>query len=168
MGVSTCGVDRKYYTYFVTNSRRLPSGLQSRPHSGVSRCSVLRTSKQKLGAAATLAWNRSGGSIKIFLDARGDSSTSLSPWASTRRSAAYKKKQEKKKKREKAEAPAGVDGEEMALDDDRIREKHVQSIRLSCSSRVFRDGAIRRIRESNFRRCLSPPFDFSGGYLRQD
>lgn len=97
MGVSTCGVRRKYYTYFVTNSRGLPSGLQSRPHSGVSRCSALRTSKQKLGAAATLAWDRSGGSIKIFLDARGDSSTSLSPWASTR-SAAYKKKQEKKKK----------------------------------------------------------------------
>jgi len=159
MGVSTCGVRRKYYTYFVTNSRGLPSGLQSRPHSGVSRCSALRTSKQKLGAAATLAWDRSGGSIKIFLDARGDSSTSLSPWASTR-SAAYKKKNKKRKKREKAEAPAGVDGEEMALDDDRIREKHVQSIRLSCSSRVFRDGAIRRIRESNFRRCLLPPLWF--------
>lgn len=27
--------------------------------------------KQKLGVAATLAWNRSGGSIKIFLDTGG-------------------------------------------------------------------------------------------------
>jgi len=36
----------------------------------MNRCSALGPSKQKLGATETLAWDRSGGSIKIFLDMR--------------------------------------------------------------------------------------------------
>lgn len=148
-----------------TNSRELPSGLQSQSHSGVSRCSASRSSKQKLGAAATLAWDRSGGSIKIFLDTGGFSLAFLSSlsffsfFSLTRRSATYIKKK-------KSKSPHWCERRGNGLDDDRIRGEHVQSIRLSCSSR--RDGAIRRIRETNFRRCLSPPLIFLAKYLHTE
>lgn len=146
---------RKYYTYFVSNSRRLPSGLQSWPHSGVSRCSA---SKQKLGAAATLAWDRSGGSIKIFLDAGGGLfNFSLLFSFDEEKRRVYKKKRERERKR-KSRSLCWGGRRGNGLDDNRISGRHVQSIRLSCNS--CWDCAIRRIRESNFRRRLSPPLIF--------
>lgn len=66
---------------------------------GVSQCNVSRPSKQKLGAVALLAWDRSGGSIKIFLDAGGTLRLLFFSWSSTR-SAVYKKKKKDKKKKQ--------------------------------------------------------------------
>lgn len=102
-----------------------------------------------------------------------DTSTSLLPWVSTRRSATYKKK-ERKKKREKEEGERkqkptarrerGGNGLDDTIGFEGTRAVDTSQLRLASERRDSEN-----IRESNFRKRPSSPLIFqSAGILRRD